>query len=280
MSVRSNFATYDFDAIPAEYVLSSTSTQYDADGRAIVQIDENGLRSETTYDIRGNVVQTRRESRSETGATQWLVTRTVYDAGGRAVVSTGQYLEGTTAPISGSRTTYDLAGRVTKSEQLRGVVINLTGTGAIREATLASAGAVISSSTSEFDSSGRAVKSIDQYGLESRTLYGKFGEILESRRQSYSESGAIVWLVSRTVYDSFGRSILSTEQYQEGTTAPIFASTTQYDSFGRSFRTARVKGVQVSITGTTGDGFTSSITSPGVEISSSETIYDSKGRAA
>jgi YD repeat-containing protein len=52
---------------------------------------------------------------------------------------------------------------------------------------------------------GESAGSIDHYHFPSRTVYNRFGETVETRRQTLDEHGQRVWLVNRTVYDSLGR---------------------------------------------------------------------------
>ncbi|MFN9433531.1 MAG: hypothetical protein ACK6DC_01165, partial [Planctomycetota bacterium] len=48
----------------------------------------------------------------------------------------------------------------------------------------------------------------------------------QTRQQTYDGLGQLKYLVSRTVYDDFGRTILTTDSYLEGSADPIYGSQT------------------------------------------------------
>ena len=72
----------------------------------------------------------------------------------------------------------------------------------------------------------------DAYGLETHTTYDSLGRTTETRRQAVDENGNVVWLVSRTVFDSLGRVDISTDQYLEGGPGPIYGTRSVYDELG------------------------------------------------
>jgi len=78
----------------ATRTLWGESTEYTSTGQVLRETDRFGRLTEYTYDLRGQTIQTRSQSEDENGVTQWLVSRTVYDSQGRAVVQTGQFVEG------------------------------------------------------------------------------------------------------------------------------------------------------------------------------------------
>ena len=96
---------------------------------------------------------------------------------------------------------------------------------------------------------GRVTVSVDTFGRATRTAYNRFGEVVETRRQSRDSGGQPVWLVSRTVYDSQGRVTLQTDQNLEGTSDPVYGTQTVYDNLGRAVRTIRREGVAVTLDG-------------------------------
>jgi len=59
----------------------------------------------------------------ETQYADGTVSRTVYDANGRTSVTQDRHVQG--EPANGSRSTYDIVGRVVKSERLANVVVNI-----------------------------------------------------------------------------------------------------------------------------------------------------------
>jgi len=153
--------------------------------------------------------------------------------------------EGTTEPITGTRTTYDAAGRVTKTEQLRGLDVGLANSSTFVRA----GGTVVSTTRTEYDNAGRVLTTTDAYGLKTFTRYNDFGEVIETRTESVRDTATgseVVELVTRTVYDAQGRVILTTDQYADGVTS-VLATKTVYDTQGRAYRTIRLTGVRVDI---------------------------------
>ena len=279
---------------PNDQPQSITSTsgtlrvEFDTLNRPFRNIDENGLVSETLYDLRGLVIETRTQSLNDNGAAIWMVSRTVYDENGRAIVSTDSLPEGTpVADIGGTQSIYDDAGRVVRTERRLGIELQIIGTAGKLSSKLKSAGRLITTSDTTYDASGRAWQTIDNYGRKSQTLFDRFGQAIESRTQSYDENGVLVWLTSRSVYDSLGRSLLSTDRYVmpastelgAGSSPAFYATATLYDNQGRSIGSQRISGAVVTITGTAGNQ-TSAITTRGTQLHESKTIYDTRGRVS
>ena len=279
---------------PNDQPQSTTSTsgtsrvEFDTLNRPFRSIDENGLVSETVYDLRGLAIETRTQSLNANGAAVWMVNRTVYNDDGQAIYSTDSLPEGTTsADIGGTQSIYDDAGRIVRTERRQGVDIQITGTAGKLSAKLNSAGRMITTSETQYDSSGRAWQTIDNYGRKSQTLFDRFGQTIESRSQSYDENGTLVWLTSRSVYDSLGRVLLSTDRYVvpantelgAGASPASYATATLYDNQGRSIGSQRIGGAVVTITGSTGNQ-TSAITTRGTQLHESKTIYDTRGRVS
>ena len=78
-------------------VLSFTTTDYDAAGRAWQTTDAFNRQTQTLYDRFGQSIETRTQSKDALGADVWLVSRTVYDALGRVTFTSDQFvLPGTT----------------------------------------------------------------------------------------------------------------------------------------------------------------------------------------
>jgi len=262
--VTQNLATATFDP---QYVRYSTSTTYDFNGQVLSQTDQSGRVTQYTYDARGQQVQTRSQSSDETGAPVWLITRSVYDAAGRAVVATDQYVEGMSEPIAGTRTTYDKAGRVVRTERLRGLDVGLYN----NETFVRTIGTIVSTTTTTYDNAGRVTLATDQLGAETETLYNAFGETVQTRTESLDAAGQPVWLVSRMVYDPEGRVELSTDQYVGATSD--YATRTLYDGKGRVMATLGLEGADVDVV----NGNTV-VTDYGTELWRTETVYDAKGR--
>jgi RHS repeat-associated protein len=214
----------------------------------------------------------RRQAFDENGNSVWFIARTVYDFFGRAVVSTEEYPEGTSEPIRGTQTVYDPRGRTIRSIQLSGVVVaidSVTG-----NSTLTSSGTIVSQNQTTYNADGRVAFTTDAYGLETHTTLDSLGRTTETRRQAVDQNGSIVWLVSRTVFDSQGRVDISTDEYQEGSPGPIYGTRSIYDELGRTVQTVRLEGVSISINSVTGN---STLTAQGTSLWQTETMYNDDG---
>jgi RHS repeat-associated protein len=258
----------------------TVKTEYDALGRPFRTTDQFGLVTELTYDQRGLVIQTRSESRDAAGAVAWLLNRTVYDAIGRVAVATDQYVEGSTSPVWATRYTYDGAGRTTVLEQLKGVVIDLVGSGSSLVAQLTDPGTVIWSTSAHYDDAGRLVQSIDRYGTIRLTAYDKAGRVIETRAQGRDENDHLVWQVTRTVYDEHSRPIVVTDPFlvsADGNdtvlTATITGKRQVYDDLGRVKQTLKLYGLAVDVVA----GETV-LTQAGTVVATTTTVYGDKGR--
>src|SRR5690606_25081605 len=97
------------------------------------------------------------------------------------------------------------------------------------------------------DTAGRVTSSTDIHGLETQRTYNEFGELVQTRMETRDENNQTAWLITRTVYDKFGRAALSTDRYIEGTTNPIQASATEFDDFGRAVNSYRLADVDVGM---------------------------------
>ncbi len=274
------FIEIDFvNAVIAQQDLDwQTSTVYNLAGQVESTTDRNGFVTENTYDSRGQLIKTRRQSLGEAGNTVYLTSLTAYDAAGRAIARTAQSGQGT-APAEGTVTLYDDAGRVVETQQVANLQIVITGTAPNLRALLVpvSPGDISSTTSTIYDNAGRVVTTTDSYSLTSTTTYNQFGEVTESRRQAIDESGFTLDLLSRTVYDSYGRVTHSTAQFRDGTTEPITGTQTVYDDRGRAAKTVRLTGIEISIDPATGN---STLTSSGTVVSQTETIYDADGRVS
>ncbi len=274
-------AGFETAVIPAQYIILKSSSAIDPIGQPIASISNEGLRSETTYDINGRVIQTRTQTRktNASGAEEvvWSISRTLYDNAGRAIAQTDSYIEGATSPVRGTRTVYDAAGRVEKTLQVTGIDIDLVGPNAnVLEAVLANPGTTVSNSSSStvYDTAGRAIQNTDGYGRVSSTTFNAKGSVTESRQQTYDQTGTLKYLISRTAYDSTGRAVLTTDSYIEGAATPIYGTESLFDNAGRVIGSNRRVNVNISLT--SGE---STIVSAGTVVSQSLTEYDSQGRA-
>ncbi|MCG8653329.1 MAG: hypothetical protein MI861_26055, partial [Pirellulales bacterium] len=272
---------------------NTTATLYDDLGRAFIQVDDQGLYTRTLYDRRGLAIETRSESLDQSGNIVQLISRTVYDDSGRAVYSTGSFPEDTpAAEITGTHTIFDPAtGQVLQTQQLLGLDIDIVGSASNLVAELKSAGSTISVSTTLYDDAGRVRKTIDGFGLQSQTLYGQFGEVVESRTETVDSAGTHHWLVSRTLYDSFGRVEVSTDRFvvpigtplgedPVGGAPPTQVTKTIYDDRGRTIATERYIAAVVSLTPDPNLDYSPPpvLSNDDTLESVNETLYDEAGR--
>jgi RHS repeat-associated protein len=263
------------------------SNHKNALGQDQYTVDTEGFEAHYEYDVRGLTIETRSESVNSQGVTSWWAKRTVYDAKGRAVVTTDSFEVDQNgaqvtpqAAITGTRSTYDAWDRVVKTERIRDFSIDIINRGdpnATSSFNDMNSGFRITSMTStQYDNTGRVEFSTDANGLMTSYTYNRFGESIETRSQTYDETGVLVELVTRTVYDEFGRAVVTTDPFVvgDGNSDPIFASQTVFDDLGRVRRTDRIRNIVVDIV----DGETEiDANFPGEIISSTETIYGPTG---
>jgi YD repeat-containing protein len=162
-------------------------------------------------------------------------------------------------------------------------VIEITGTAPNQTAMLASAGTLVSSTSTSYDTQGRVAMVTDSTGAATQHTYNRFGDATETRTQSLDASGTVVWLVTRTVYDESGRPVLQTDPYletrtsnQSGTSPPVLATRSFYDGYGRVPRIERRRDVVVEITASR----QSTWLRRGTLLSASETRYNARGQVA
>ena len=75
------------------------------------------------------------------------------------IAQTDPYVQGTTAPITGTLTTYDALGGVAQTQSVTGMVINFTGSGNDQSSVLASPGTVVTTTTTQYDNQGSEISS-------------------------------------------------------------------------------------------------------------------------
>ncbi|MEZ6135208.1 MAG: putative Ig domain-containing protein [Pirellulaceae bacterium] len=264
----------------------TTRVEFDTLDRPFRNIDQNGLTSESRFDTRGLTIETRTQSLDENGAPVWLISRSIFDEDGNPIYSTDSVPEGTPVEeIYGSHNIYDDAGRMIRTERRKGVDIAIVGPTTSLSAQLNTAGTLITSSETHYDDAGRVWQTIDNYGRKSQTLFDRYGQTIESRTQSFDESGTAVWLTSRTVFDSLGRVLLSSDRYVmpgdtalgAGTSPAFYATATVYDDQGRNIGSQRIADAAIAIVGQAA-GLSAEIVSAGTLLYESKSIYDSRGR--
>ena len=112
--------------------------------------------------------------------------------------------------------------------------------------------------------------------------------MVESRTETVDSAGERFWTTSRTIYDQFGRSSVSTAAYTTpidhpigtGDTPPLVVSVNRYDDEGRSIAVERYREAVVSLEPLAGASFSPmpELTEAGQLESVSETLYDAAGR--
>ncbi len=284
-----NSATYDADGNMTSSTDSegqTTTNTYTPDGHVATTTAPNGDVTDNIYAAAGNLIETREQSQNASGNSEWLDTLYVYDANGNIIAQSDPFVEGSTAPITGTLTSYDALGDETDTQSVTGMVITLTGSGSQISSVLTSPGTVVTTSTAQYDDLGRETSSTDQYGHQTLTTYDTVGRVVDSRTQSVDQNGQTVWLVTQTVYNAQGQVELTTDQFQEGSSQPIDATETIYDSLGRAVQSIRLQGVVVSLINpntvqpvdpTTDPGnipVVSEVTNWGSELYSTKTVYN------
>lgn len=115
-------------------ILSTEKVTFDASGRVILHIDQQGRQTANRYNSAGQIIETRTQGRDQNGRDTWLVTRTVYDDSQRVILYTDAYedagmAEGSATPrsrpVAAMRPIHDSQGRVVRLQRLEGVVITL-----------------------------------------------------------------------------------------------------------------------------------------------------------
>ncbi|MEM8911061.1 MAG: putative Ig domain-containing protein [Planctomycetota bacterium] len=276
-------------------VLSVSESFYDANGNLERTLDRrgddvNGTESTYVSDLRGLQIQTRSQSRGYDPLDpsrliiSHQVSRSLYDADGRAVLTTSFREDAATIPGEFDNTSlgdvsyshYDIQGRVDRSYRLSGVNIIVEGTApTLRtrlrvgsdtyagpptdyvgtdadhlEAWLLASGATVLSKTStQYNARGSVGETVDAYGLRTRSTYNRFGEQTESRTE-----------VPLTA--DFDRPV--------GTQSAWRVNRTVYDDYGRASVTTNSYLVFVAADG--------SETIESV-VTGTETHYDLQGRA-
>ncbi|QDT46981.1 tRNA(Glu)-specific nuclease WapA precursor [Symmachiella dynata] len=248
-------------------VTLTTSSNYDDNNRLISHTDAYGHTSTTTYDAAGQVIATTRiigqddniSSETNDQTTTMLydprgqniqttysdgtITRTVYDAKGRAVYTTDRHLPAD--DTNGTYYIYDALDRVIETRRHKDLVITITDNNGDFTSAYTSKGAELSSSSSTYDAvSGWLLSTSSSSGSTTTYEYDDFG-----RTKKITETIGSSSRETNYTYDDFGRQELFIDSYDRETA-------TFYDEYGRVKRTIHHDGTF------------------------SETTYDSFGRVA
>ena len=259
-------------------IATASATTYDLLDQVTETMDELGLLTQYTYDARGQQVETRSQSFTESGEVVWNVSRTAYDSRGNVIASTGSYVEGETGEVRGSQTVYDGDGRAVESISVEDLDIEIlydAASGLAISSVVVNVGDIITATETLHDTAGRVVETVGVDGLRSETTYGPFGDVIRSRSQTPDENGNLVWMVSHTVYDGFGRAVLTTDRTLEGSGDIVYGTVTSYDELGRNNASQRVEGVVVEVVD--GDAV---VINEGEVLFETSTHYDDRGRTS
>jgi RHS repeat-associated protein len=218
--------------------IATTVTHYNTLGQVDYTIDPFGVKTQSRYDARGNVIETCTQTEDEEGRAGWLIARTLYDAQGRVEFTADAYfilasaydpdLPSASADFaaSGTRNVYDALDRVISADRHQGVTLRLI-------ADPEHAGLMTTALPADFtwgestfryrsqtfyDDFGRVKYSIDEHGIETHYLYDVLGRQIETRTQAEQWNGAeneydLCWIVTRTVYDAAGRPFITSDPY-------------------------------------------------------------------
>ncbi len=203
---------------------NQSSTVYNRIGKPVQTTDRLDNTTVTTYDARGNVI--------ETEFADGTVTCTVYDDNGRAVVTSDRFDPDSPTPINGSRTIYDVAGRVIRSERLGDIQVDIVADGNNGlTSEFVFADRVIAASESVYDAAGRVIESVNADGEVTRFEYDAAGR----------QTAVIDALGNRTEfeYDAAGRQTLVRDTLDRETTF-------EYDALGRRTQTLFADGTSTT----------------------------------
>jgi len=270
--------------------LWTTATHYNAVGQVDWTLDRFGNRTETIYDKRRQPIQTRTLTRSASEwdpvtrsvseGDAWLLTRTVYDAAGRAILTANSFVEdpavtaanqaafnaatGTytsftfddTTPTTATYSIYDATGRVVETQRLKDVVIKVSGTAPNLQTQIAVAGddydPLTDGELKDFFLAKEIVVS------SSQTQYGPLGRVAATFDQYGNET--------RTTYNTYGDVIQTATQARSASEEVWLVTRTVYDGHGRvEFTLDRLVAPDPIPAELTGFG--------------THTVYDAQGRA-
>jgi RHS repeat-associated protein len=286
-------------------IIAASTTQYDANGREVSSTDQYGLRSLTTYDRVGRVVDSRTQSIDQNGNVVWLVSQTVYNSKGQVELTTNQYQDGSVEPIGATEIIYDSLGNVVRTIRLSAVQVRLfdANTGQTvdpfdpENATIASEitdwGVQLYSTNTVYNDLGQVIQSVSADGQITNYEYDSFGRRTATLGQlvepasvgiTGAPTGSLVRLRTESVYDSYGdvatvRSNVYEYVLANGTTqidrSRQQETDYQYDQFGNVVKTTYADG---SFTLATYDGFGNKLSSTDQRGQTTQYQYDGENR--
>ena len=230
--------------------LWTTFTFYNPRGQVMATADRFRTLWANHYDARGQLIETRTQSKDESGSLVWLVSRTVYDADGRATHTVDSHVESdpNTKTASGTQTLYDELGRVYETRRLEPFVIELfddPSNPGYKISRLAPGQTLIvrSKTTTHRDAAGRVVRTVSPAGVETWYEYDAAGRQTAVLTQA-DDSGALFHR-SEFQYDAAGRQVRVRDNIAQ--TDPLDGATIdrsaaretryEYDAVGRQVAT-------------------------------------------
>ena len=164
--------------LPPANDVGQSSTQYDALGRAKVTTDGYNRQTTSTYDVRGNLIETLYPDGS--------VSRTIYDALGRATMVQDRAMPSSgVTTASANETQYDDYGRVRFTRRRTDVQVSkvadtgylgyLAGNPVQYRTQLDNPGTVFSITRTEYDGAGRVRHQVSPLGVLTETFYDSLG---------------------------------------------------------------------------------------------------------
>jgi RHS repeat-associated protein len=259
---------------PADVRTITTTNDYDDNDRATRSVDTNGNESLTGYNNAGQISSTTdiygettnylydaRGQLIETAYPDGTRTRTVYDAKGRVLYRDDRHPFGSST--DGSHTIYDAVDHVVTSERLADVVIDLFNNAGVYSSVLTSTGALLTTSSTTYDTSGRMTSSTNTHGHVTSYEYDDFGQTTAVERTMN-----VTTLRTEYEFDDFGRTEIVRDPYGRETQSV-------FDSFGRQTRTIHHDGRSNS---STYDSFGRTLTLLSIDGVLTSYEYDSFGR--
>ncbi len=252
----------------------STSSQYNDAGQADKTTDRFDKSTYTLYNKQGNVVETRTEAVNELGAPVWIVSRTYYDANGRAAATSGSLVVANpldplnenfdpeddsyvTADVRISYTTYDALGRIKETRQLAGVDLEMIDTDPadpdrefservfdtsfVLPAGAALAAATLSRNTTEYDEQGRVYKTESFYTVDDN---GPTEKELTTTYFKYDDAGrqTNVYQVFDVNNDGNSTGFTLVGDFPDPQGTDVIHTQTSYDKAGRQETTTDAEG--------------------------------------
>jgi RHS repeat-associated protein len=223
------------------YVVYRILTEFNDAGEIIRLVDEKGMETRYTYNVRGEVTEVRTQVKDADGSIHWSIKRSVYDAIGQTIAMTNAFIEGCNVnEIGGTIYEYDKDGRLIKTENILGLNIQITSNG---QSFVKSIFQILSTATSTYNNAGWLLSKTDANGTETRYRYNAFGsntQIIE-----ILSDGSI--RTTEKIYNSNGQGYFYIDSHIDGVDTNLTGTKVVYDNAGRLVRTERYSGCKIQI---------------------------------